>query len=34
MCQVVYNKMPLDPLLDELKDLKRLEKINFQDNFV
>ena len=26
MCQVVCNKMPLDPLPDELKDLKRLKK--------
>ena len=25
-CQAVFNKMSLDPFLDELKDLKRLEK--------
>ena len=26
-CQAVFNKMSLDPILDELKDLKKLEKI-------
>ena len=26
-CQAVFNKMILDPILDELKDLKKLEKI-------
>ena len=26
-CQAVFNKMSLDPFLDELKDLKKLEKI-------
>ena len=25
-CQAVFNKMSLDPILDELKDLKKLEK--------
>ena len=32
-CQAVFNKMSLDPIPDELKDLKVLEKkINFQKN--
>ena len=25
-CQAVFNKMSLDPIPDELKDLKKLEK--------
>ena len=25
-CQAVYNEMPLDPIPEELKDLKKLEK--------
>ena len=26
LCQAVFNKMSLDPIPDELKDLKKLEK--------
>ena len=26
-CQAVFNKMSLDPIPDELKDLKKLEKV-------
>ena len=26
-CQAVFNKMSLDPIPDELKDLKKLEEI-------
>ena len=34
-CQAVSNKMVLDPIPDELKDFKKLEKsIDFQENFV
>ena len=31
-CQVVLNKISLDPIPDELKDLKKAEKNNFQEN--
>ena len=32
-CQAVFNKMSLDSIPDELKDLKKLEKnLNFQEN--
>ena len=27
-CQAVYNKMPLDPIPDELRDLEELEKVS------
>ena len=27
-CQAVYNKMALDPIPDELKDLEELEKVS------